>query len=181
MKARIGSAGPPGLALLAAAGLVGVLLAAHGWAHRAAAGVPGSLGGRAATTQPPSARAPSTSATRAARPPTQAGPPGPAATTGPLLASEPFAPYSFVIWPGNPSATAKAALTGLSVNVRRVTSGLSVTADVNGQPASPAHVYANGARVYIVEATMGDDSGASDYNLGDDGIVVTDARGRIIA
>jgi hypothetical protein len=28
---------------------------------------------------------------------------------------------------------------------------------------------------------MGDDSGSSDYNLGDDGVVVTDSRGRIIS
>jgi hypothetical protein len=28
---------------------------------------------------------------------------------------------------------------------------------------------------------MGDDSGSSDYNLGDDGIVVTDAHGRIVS
>ena len=181
MKARIGAAGPRGLTVLAAAGVVGVLLGVHGWAHRAAAGVPDSLSRRAATGQPPSARAPSTSATRAATPPARAGTPGPTATTGPLLASQPFAAYSFVIWPGTPSATAKAALTGLSVNVRKVKSGLSVMADVNGQPATPAHVYANGVRVYIVEAAMGDDSGTSDYNLGDDGIVVTDPHGRIVS
>jgi hypothetical protein len=35
-------------------------------------------------------------------------------------------------------------------------------------------------RVYVVEASLGDDSGNSDYSLGDDGLVVTDAQGRII-
>jgi hypothetical protein len=32
----------------------------------------------------------------------------------------------------------------------------------------------------VIEASLGDDSGTGDYNLGDDGIVVTDAHGRII-
>jgi hypothetical protein len=34
--------------------------------------------------------------------------------------------------------------------------------------------------VYVVEASMGDDSGNSDYNLGDDGLIVTDAAGRVV-
>ncbi len=40
--------------------------------------------------------------------------------------------------------------------------------------------YPTGATVYIVEASMGDDSGGADYNLGDDALVVTDAQGRIL-
>jgi hypothetical protein len=34
--------------------------------------------------------------------------------------------------------------------------------------------------VYVVEASLGDEAGHSDYNLGDDGVVVTDAHGRIL-
>ena len=104
-------------------------------------------------------------------------PPG---SPGPLLSSEPYAQYAFQVWPGTPSAAANAALTGLSVTVRSQAGGLSVTAGVNGQPAGAPHLYRSGARVYVVEASMGDDSGASDYNLGDDGLVVTDAEGRIV-
>lgn len=175
MNARFGSAGPWGLTLLAAAGLVGVILASHGWEHRVAAGAVGSLGGGSGAAHV--APAPSASA------PPKAGPTANASAGGPgaLLASQPFAPYSFVIWPGTPSVAAKAALTGLSVSVHRQASGLSITAGVNGQTAGPAHLYPKGVRVYVVEATMGDDSGNSDYNLGDDGIVVTDAQGRIIS
>jgi hypothetical protein len=32
----------------------------------------------------------------------------------------------------------------------------------------------------VIEASLGDDSGGSDYNLGDDGLVVTDATGRVV-
>ncbi len=75
---------------------------------------------------------------------------------------------------------AQTALTGLTVSVHRQSAGLSVIASVNGQQGS-AHFYPLGVRVYIVEASLGDDSGNSDYNLGDDGIIVTDARGRIVS
>jgi hypothetical protein len=98
-----------------------------------------------------------------------------------LLSSQSFAQYAFAIWPGTPTASANAALTGLTVRVHRQPTGLSITAGVNGQSAGPAQFYPNGVRVYVVEATMGDDSGTSDYNLGDDGLVVTDAQGRIIS
>jgi hypothetical protein len=183
MKMRLGPVGPRGLMLLAAVGVVGLVLAAHGWAHRATGGPLGSLGGAPASA-PASPAA--TSGTSDATTPPPAGPsaPGGAAThasaPGPLLTSQPFAQYSFVIWPGAQSTAAKTALTGLSFSVRQQPAGLSITAAVNGQKAGPAQFYPKGARVYVVEATMGDDSGNADYNVGDDGIVVTDASGRIV-
>ena len=57
---------------------------------------------------------------------------------------------------------------------------LSPPAGGSGPPPAPPHLYAGGARVYVVEASMGDDSGNADYSLGDDGLVVTNAQGRII-
>ena len=70
-------------------------------------------------------------------------------------------------------------MTGLSISVHRTGSGISVKAGASGQPGAD-HAYAGGARVYVVEASMGDEAGNSDYNLGDDGVVVTDAQGRIV-
>jgi hypothetical protein len=55
-----------------------------------------------------------------------------------------------------------------------------VEAGVAGQPPQPARFYPTGTAVYVIEAAMGDDSGNSDYNLGDDGLVVTDSQGRIL-
>jgi hypothetical protein len=55
-----------------------------------------------------------------------------------------------------------------------------VVAGVAGQPPQPGRFYPTGTAVYVIEATMGDDSGNSDYNLGDDGLVVTDSQGRIL-
>jgi hypothetical protein len=84
------------------------------------------------------------------------------------------------VWPGTPSAAARAALAGLSVSVHQVTGGISVTAGVTGQPAPAPRFYSGGAQVYVVEGSMGDDSGNSDYNLGDDAIVVTDSQHRVL-
>ena len=64
--------------------------------------------------------------------------------------------------------------------MRKRGSGIMVTAGVAGQPTPPAKFYPTGARVYVIEAAMGDDSGNSDYNLGDDGLAVTDSQGRIL-
>jgi hypothetical protein len=40
--------------------------------------------------------------------------------------------------------------------------------------------YAASDRIYFVEANLGDDSANSDYNFGDDGVVVTDASGHVV-
>lgn len=172
-----------GAAVLLAAAVTGGLLAWHGWnggragAVPALAGSPGRSGRSAAGTpgapsragRSPGAAAPSPAATAS-----------PAASTGPLLSSEPFASVAFQVWPGTPSPVARQALTGLRVSVHRTASGISVTAGVAGQSPGKPRLYVGGVKVYVVEAAMGDDSGNSDYNLGDDGLVVTDARGRII-
>ena len=189
--------GPRGLALLAVTAVAGIVLAVHGWSERHAVLAPGSLAGTGVASSPrarisPSARAgnssspaaPGPSATRPATTPgtTPTTTPGttPAARPGPMLSSQSFAPYSYRVWPGAPSSAARAAATGLSISVHQRGSGISVTAGVNGQSPAAPHFYRLGARVYVVEASLGDDSGNSDYNLGDDGLVVTDAQGRIV-
>ena len=96
------------------------------------------------------------------------------------MSSQSFAGYSFLVWPGTPSSAAKAAMAGLVVAVRRTSSGITVEAGASGQSQGPARLYHGGARVYVVEASLGDEAGNQDYNLGDDGVVVTDAGGRIV-
>ena len=168
--------GPLGLALLAVTALTGVVLAVHGWSGRHS-GLPAGALAASSPSQAPSAPAPSSSAPAAT--PSSPGA-SPAAGPGPLLSAQSYAQYSFRVWPGTPSAAAQAALTGLTVKVVRHGSGIMVTAGVIGQPANAPRLYSHGAVVYVVEASLGDDSGNSDYSLGDDGLVVTDARGRIL-
>lgn len=171
--------GSRGVAVLAVSAVVGVLLGAHGWSGRHN-GLPSTLAGSG----------PAASATAQARPPTQGpptqGPPAspapssPAPSPGPKLSAQQYASYAFQVWPGPQGAAAKAAATGLVISVHKHGSGIMVTAGVAGQPLPAARFYPTGSKVYVIEATMGDDSGNSDYSLGDDGLVVTDAQGRIL-
>jgi hypothetical protein len=170
------SIGPGGRTLLGLAAAAGIALGFHGWSTRHAPAALGSIG-----VGPPTA-GPRPGTTAAAGPSARpSGSPTSAATTpGPLLSSQSYAQYAFQVWPGRLSTAGQAAETGLAITVRRQGSGLEVSAGVSGQPASAPQIYPAGARVYVIEASLGDDSGTSDYNLGDDGIVVTDAHGRIV-
>jgi hypothetical protein len=172
--------------VLAAAGIIGIVLAIDGWSSRHA-GLAAAAGGlspsSAGSAMPSAAATPTTSAaprTPSASPAPSAAQASPSASAGPLLSSQPFASCAYQVWPGTPSAAAQQAETGLNISVSPVRNGISVTAGVIGQPKPAAHTYAGGAKVYVVESSLGDDSNDTDYNLGDDGLVVTDAQGRIL-
>lgn len=182
-------AGPAGFTLLAVTAIAGIILAVHGWSTRQSGLAPGGIGAGTspgatagpaapARTTSPAAPGPRASSHHVASPAPSGSSPAP--SPGPRLSTQSYAQYSFRVWPGTPSAAAKAALTGLTVRAHRQGSGITVTAGVNGQPAAAPRFYPHGTRVYIVEASMGDDSNNSDYSLGDDGLVVTDAQGRIL-
>ncbi|HWF79244.1 MAG TPA: hypothetical protein VN695_01595 [Streptosporangiaceae bacterium] len=172
MRLGTESVGRWGLVVLAVTGALGVILAVHGWSVRSTDLPRVTLGASRPVSAP-----------RTTQPPAQ-GPSSPAhspsADHRPLLRAQPYANVAYEVWPGTPSAAAKAALTGLSVSVRRQGSALVIMAGVIGQAAPTPRRYAGGARVYVVESSLGDDSGNTDYNLGDDALVVTDAKGGII-
>lgn len=186
--------GPAGFALLAVTALAGVILAVHGWSGRHSGLLPGALAAgspsKAASSPAPAATAgspaqtassPAPAATASSPAATASSPAAsPDASPGPMLSAQPYAQYSFRIWPGTPGTAARAAMSGLTVKVSRKGSGITVKAGVTGQPSGASHFYAHGAVVYVVEAALGDDSGNSDYSLSDDGLVVTDAQGRIL-
>jgi hypothetical protein len=71
-------------------------------------------------------------------------------------------------------------MAGLAISAHRSGRGISVTAGVIGQHAPSPTFYPSGAKVYVIEASLGDDANDTDYNLGDDGLVVTDSSGRIV-
>jgi hypothetical protein len=175
-----------GIALLVVTGVAGLVLGWHGWTTRAAAvpslagataTAPASPASSAAARSSPAAAGPATtSAAASASPAASPSPAGP----GPKLSSEPYAGFSYQVWPGTLTTAARQAMTGLKITVRKQGDGLLVTAGVIGQPASPPHLYPGGTRVYVIEASLGDDAGNADYNLGDDGLVVTDAQQRVL-
>ena len=171
-----------GLAVMAVTAITGLVFALHGWSDRGGSAASplgaGTVAGGATPTAPGSA-IPS-AGSQSSSPASPAPSASPAGQAGPLLSSEPFAQASFRVWPGPMSSAAKQALTGLTVTVHNRASGLSVTAGVTGQGPGSTKLYVGGVRVYVVEASLGDDSGNSDYNLGDDGLVVTNAQGRVV-
>ncbi|MGI9007840.1 MAG: hypothetical protein ACR2FU_16850 [Streptosporangiaceae bacterium] len=194
---RIGgdTVGLRGLALLGVAALAGIGLGLHGWSGRHS-GVGPALAGSSpasasASASPPrpsptvSAPTPAASSSQAAsqgpaasRPP--ASSPAPAGSAGPKLSSQSYASYAFQVWPGPVSQAGRSAETGLVVKVIKRGSAIEVAAGVAGQKTPAPRLYPAGVKVYVIEASLGDDSGNSDFNLGDDGLVVTDAQGRIV-
>ena len=177
--------GPRGLAVLALAGIAGIILAIFGWSQRGTGLVAPSVGGLGGSGPTRTAAPPSAGAAPSATAPAQASsapPVQPSATAslGPLLSSEPYAGFAFLIWPGTMSSAAQQALSGITVSVTRQAGGIAIRAAVTGQPLPAAQFFAGGDKVYILESNLGDDSSNLDYNLGDDGLVVTNPAGRIV-
>lgn len=187
---RIGgdTVGSRGLAVLAVAAVTGIGLGVHGWSgwhHGVVPGLagssqPGARGsGPGPHTSSPTPAASSSPASQgpvaSSSPPSTAAPTGP----GPKLSSQSYASYAFQVWPGPVSQAGKSAQIGLVIKVTKHGSGIDVAAGVAGQKLPAPKFYPTGTKVYVIEASLGDDSG-SDFNLGDDGLVVTDSQGRIV-
>ena len=161
--------GPRGLTVLSIAGIAGIIFGISGWTQRDA----GLVTPSALAPQPPAATgSPSAGASQ---------PAGPAGPAGPLLAAEPYASYAYQVWPGTVSADGRLALDGFSLTVTRKAGGITVNAIQDGEKMTGAsHFYPGGAKVYIVDSSLGDEGGSVDYNLADDGLVVTNAQGQVL-
>jgi hypothetical protein len=84
-------------------------------------------------------------------------------------------------WSNRGTGLVAPSVGGLGVgSVTRQAGGISVVAGFTGESTPPAHFYAGGAMVYVIETALGDDSGHFGYNLGDDGLVVTNGQGQIL-
>lgn len=183
--------GTRGWLLVATTGVVGIALAAHGYGHGTVV-LAGGAGLPAADSAPrPGASAPAAaSTTTAPGSSTTVGPSGPSSkaspTTaapklGPLLSSTQYAQYAYQVYPGPESSRTRLATAGFNISVTRHggTISLSISASNSGQGAQTA-TYPSSDKVYFIEATLGDDSGSSDYSFGDDGVVVTNAQGYLV-
>lgn len=177
--------GRKGLVLLGAVAILGGALGARG-AH--AAGLTGlSPTGGPSTLAPNSGGDPTPgtgSGTGSATGRGSATRPSPSPTAtklGPLLSKSPYAPYAFQIYPGAPAAGVQSAMAGFGYSIRTLGSQIELTLTVRQSSQAPIrHTYPSSYHVYFIEASMGDDSGVSEFNFGDDGLVVTNAQGRIV-
>jgi len=162
---------------LSIAGIAGVCLAIVGWTQRGT-GVVAPLVSAAPAQSASSSPAPS----RPSAPPRPSAAASSAVAAGPQLSSQPYASYAYQVWPGPLSANGKLALTGFSLTVTRESGGIAVKAIQDGTPmTSVSHFYAGGAKVYVLDSTLGDDGGGNvDYDESDDGLVVTNAQGQVL-
>lgn len=154
--------GPRGIALLSVTGVAGVILAVHGWSQRGT----GLIAGQPQPGTPPSATA------------SASGPPGAA---GPTLSSEPYASYAYQVWPGPLNANEEQAMAGFTLMVTRRGDGIALKATNDGAAVrSASRFYPSGAKVYVIDSTLGDEGGSVDYDTADDGLVVTNSRGQVL-
>jgi hypothetical protein len=164
--------------VLSIAGIAGLGLAVLGWTQRGT-----GLVSVQAATSPAASRTVSAAPAKpgaAAAPSSPAAAPSPAAA-GPLLSGEPYASFAYQVWPGPLSADGKAALAGFDLKVTRQGSGIAVRAVQDGHKmTSVSHFYPDGAKVYILDSNLGDEGGSIDYNVTDDGVVVTNTRGEVL-
>lgn len=186
MRLGFENIGTRGLAVLAIAGVGAIGLAVHGYGHGISASTAALGSAPVATSNKSSSGSGSqtaTSSSSAAAPKTTAN--GSTTTTtvklGPVLSSTQYASMAYKLYPGPVSAKAKLALAGFNVKVTPSGNQAVVSVSLATSSAAPqTSTIQKGDSVYFIDATLGDDSGNSDYSGGDDGLVVTNPQGRII-
>lgn len=171
--------GPRGFTVLSIAGITGICLAVLGWSQRSTGLVTPYISPSPTVTATSSPPAPSAPASAAASSPSTAVSSSPAA--GPRLSAEPYASYAYQVWPGPLSADARLAMAGFVLNVTRGPGGITVNAIQDGQKmTSASHFYPGGAKVFVIDSSLGDEGGSVDYNVTDDGLIVTNAQDQVL-
>jgi hypothetical protein len=161
------------MTVLSIVGIAGVFLGILGWTQRGT-GLVAPLVSPSAS--PSAASSPPASPSAAA-----SGSASPSAAAGPALSSQPYASYAYQVWPGARSAKAQLAMAGFVLTVTRQANGITVNAVQDGQKMTGAsHFYPGGAKVYVLDSNLGDEGGGVDYNVTDDGLIVTNAQGQVL-
>jgi len=100
---------------------------------------------------------------------------------GPLLSSTQYASAAYQVYPGQEDSQTRLATAGFDIHVTPSGGTITLSVSAIGSTQGPqTSSYPATDHVYFIEASFGDDSGNSEYNYGDDGVVVTDASGRIV-
>ena len=100
---------------------------------------------------------------------------------GPALSTTQYASYAYRVYPGPVSASTQQAIAGCSISTKLSGSTVVVAVSAAGSSQTPQRkTYSAADKVYFIEASFGDDSGVTELNPGDDGLVVTNPQGRIV-
>ena len=102
-------------------------------------------------------------------------------TTGTLFASVQYAQFAYLISNNTLSSQAQAALAGFNLSRTQYNNGttlmgITLIGSVNKQTLTLKPGY----KLYIIEASFGDDSFGGESNLGDDGFVEVSPNGYIV-
>jgi hypothetical protein len=180
--------GTVGLVVLLAGAVLAIALGTHGYGNRGLAlpSVAASTGSPGHGQKQPPATTTTTTTTRAAANSTSGSTRStstnsPPTKLGPALSSTQYAGFTYLIYPGPVSASAQRAMAGYSISTQ--SSGgnvvVAVSAAGSSQTASKK-TYPSADKIYFVEANLGDDSGTTELDPSDDGLVVTNPQGRIV-
>lgn len=166
--------GRRGLAALAASALVALILGFWGLT-RPNDNLPSSLAYR-----PPSAPGEAQASA-----PDPHGAPGAstAVKLGPPLSQTSYIAAAYQIYPGPLDANARRALAGFTASFDPGSQGVTMTISAVGSGQPPLRrTFDSSDKVYFVETRWGDDDVRSnaEFNFGDDGLILTNADGRII-
>lgn len=100
---------------------------------------------------------------------------------GPALSATRYARAAHQLYPGPIDRQTQEALIGFNVSFQHHESQVMMTLSVKGRSDPPVQrTYDASDKIYFVETNMDDDDNNKEMNFGDDGIVATDAQGRII-
>ncbi len=102
-------------------------------------------------------------------------------STAILFANTQYAPFAYLVSSGTLSSGAQAALSGFNLSRAQYNNGtvkMTITLTANG--GSQIVTLKPGYKLYIIEASFGDDSFGGESNLGDDGFVEVSPNGYIV-
>ncbi len=106
----------------------------------------------------------------------------PANSSKVLFANTQYASYSYVVYPGPISQQAQSALAGFNLTSSQLqNSSTEIKISLIGSGQSQTLVLKPNYKLYIIETTFGDDGYHFDSSLGDDGFVVADPNGYVVA
>jgi hypothetical protein len=98
-----------------------------------------------------------------------------------LFADTPYYSYSYQVFPGQLSQQAAAALTGFTLSNSTLSDGSeNVTISLSGTSSASTVNLPSGYKLYIIEASYGDDGFNHDSFLGDDQFVEVNSTGYVI-
>ena len=101
-------------------------------------------------------------------------------TSAVLFSSTPYYQYAYLVSDSPLSSQAKAALAGFNFNNTQLANGTrKITIELAGTSQSQTVMLKPGYKLYIIEATFGDDGYGFDSSLGDDGFVMVNQTGYV--